>query len=78
MSELGHSNSQSFLDPFNWKMPNRSDLMSLSSINFNKDGVRLKTANGLRTNRRDTEALNTNDIRGKYNWSINFNLHLST
>ena len=66
MSELAHSQSASHLDPFNWKFPSRKDLMSLSVINPAKDGQRLKTAVGLRTNRRNTESLTTQDIRGKF------------
>jgi hypothetical protein len=31
-------------DPFNWPMPKREDLMSLSSINPDKDLFRAKTA----------------------------------
>jgi hypothetical protein len=50
------------LDPWNWKTPSRSDLMSLSNINEKQDLTRVKTAIGLRTNRKSTTNLNTDDI----------------
>lgn len=52
-------------DPFNFPMPNRSDLMSLSVINADKDLMKTTTSKftsprGLSNN------LATNDITGKY------------
>lgn len=32
-------------DPFNWPAMNRADLMSLSNIDANKDGMHTRTAN---------------------------------
>lgn len=49
----------------NYKFPQRSDLMSLSSLNWQQDQVRVKTANGLRTNRVNSFNLTTNDILSK-------------
>jgi len=49
-------------DPWNWKMPGRESLMSLSSINEKKDLVRAKTAVGLRGNRNYTANLYVDDI----------------
>lgn len=59
------SGHQPYQDPWNWKMPGRESLMSLSSINSTQDQVRVKTANGLRTKRLETANLSTVDIKGK-------------
>jgi hypothetical protein len=56
--ELGES------DPWNWKMPQRNSLMSLSNIDEKKDLVRAKTANGMRTKRQFTANLYVDDIAG--------------
>lgn len=41
-------------DPFNWPMPNRDQLMSLSSINFNQDNMIAKKKNGVFTKRTES------------------------
>jgi hypothetical protein len=47
MATVGTSNSiTSTLDPFNWPMPKREDLMSLSTITKERDLFRNKTAVG--------------------------------
>ncbi len=53
-------------DPWNWRFPQRSDCMALSSINEAKDQVRVKTSQGLRSKRTESQALFTGDIRGKF------------
>ena len=63
-SEAG-SKMQAYQDPWNWKMPGRDSLMSLSSINYKQDMVRVKTACGMRTKRLETANLSTVDIKGK-------------
>ena len=50
-------------DPWNWKMPNRASLMSLSNIT-EKDMVRAKTAQGIRTKRNYTANMHLDDITG--------------
>ena len=40
------NNATGTLDPFNWPMPKREDLMSLSTISKEKDLFRNKTAVG--------------------------------
>ena len=53
-------------DPFNWPMPKRQDLMSLSTINPDTDLVRAKTAQASQRMRSTSQNLDTEDIRGKY------------
>ena len=50
-------------DPWNWKMPSRSSLMSLSKIS-DADMVRAKTAQGMRTKRNFTANMHLDDIIG--------------
>jgi len=55
-------------DPWNWPMPNRSELMSNSNgITAARDMVRPKTVCGLRGSRIFSANLHTDDIRGKCN-----------
>lgn len=49
-------------DPWNWKFPQRNDLMNLSSLNWQQDRVRVKTAKGMRTDRIGSMNMQTNDI----------------
>mmetsp|Transcript_7930 Transcript_7930/g.13310 ORF Transcript_7930/g.13310 Transcript_7930/m.13310 type:complete len:111 (+) Transcript_7930:38-370(+) len=51
-------------DPWNWKMPGRASLMSLSKITREKDQVRAKTANGLRGRKVSSFSMYTGDIEG--------------
>jgi hypothetical protein len=51
-------------DPWNWKMPSRSSLMSLNAISEKKDMVRATTAKGLRTKRIFTANMHLDDIYG--------------
>ena len=51
-------------DPFNVPMPNRSDLMSLSTINAKNDQVKTTTGK-FSTMRGVSNNLNTVDIAGK-------------
>ena len=51
-------------DPWNWRMPSRSSLMSLSKISEEKDFVRAKTAQGMRSKRRFTANMYVDDIAG--------------
>ena len=50
-------------DPFNWPMPKRADLMSLSSLG-QRDVPRVKTANYTRRVRDQSQNLDTLDIKG--------------
>ena len=52
-------------DPFNYPMPSRKDLMSLSTINAS-DNLKTTTKNFI-TNRYTSTNLNTSDIQGKIN-----------
>ena len=49
-------------DPWNWRMPSRSSLMSLSKMSEEKDMVRAKTAFGMRTKRTYTANMYVDDI----------------
>ena len=51
-------------DPFNWPTLNRNDLMSLSTINKDKDLVRVKTAQATLGMRSTSQNLDTQDIQG--------------
>ena len=51
------------VDPFNWPMPKRADLMSLSSLG-QRDVPRVKTANYTRRVRDQSQNLDTLDIKG--------------
>ena len=51
-------------DPYNFPMPNRSDLMSLSIINSHKDGE-YTHAKQFNTGRGYNQALKTSDIEGR-------------
>jgi len=53
-------------DPFNWPMPKREDLMSLNTINPDKDLARAKTAAATMRMRSTSQNLETTDIRGKF------------
>lgn len=52
-------------DPFNYPMPNRKDLMSLQTINPNKDFAKT-TTKSLITGRLESNNLNTSDITGNF------------
>jgi len=51
-------------DPFNYAMPNRSDLMSLSTIK-QTDNMKTNTKQ-FQTGRYESSNLTTNDIQGKF------------
>lgn len=51
-------------DPWNWRMPSRSSLMSLNKISEEKDLCRAKTSSGIRTKRNFTANLYVDDIGG--------------
>jgi hypothetical protein len=51
-------------DPFNWPMPKRADLMSLSTLG-RRDVARVKTANYVRREREQSCNLETLDIQGR-------------
>ena len=51
-------------DPFNFPMPNRADLMSLSTINDKKDNMKTTTVK-FQSFRSTSQNLVTNDIQGK-------------
>ena len=57
-------------DPFNWPMPKRADLMSLSSLG-QRDVPRVKTANYIKRIRDTSKNLDTIDIRGKIDFCGN-------
>ena len=52
------------LDPFNYQMPCRKDLMSLSSINYCQDGMKTTTMK-FSTVRALSNNMTTRDIDGK-------------
>ena len=56
--------SQNNSDPFYFPMPNRKDLMSLSTINPQKDQAKTTTKN-FTSGRMESNNLNTSDIQGK-------------
>jgi len=55
----------SSMDPFNYPMPSRKDLMSLSTIDANKDAMKTTTRK-FSTRRFESTNLNTGDIYGKH------------
>lgn len=65
MATTSAAQLQNAKDPFNWPMPTRSDLMSLSSISKDKDLVRVKTAQAAIRMRSTSQNLDTRDINGK-------------
>jgi hypothetical protein len=52
-------------DPFNFPMPNRRDLMSLSTINPAADTAKTTTKK-FQSSRMESNNLNTSDIAGTY------------
>ena len=52
------------VDAFNWPMPGRDSLMSLSGINYAQDKIRSQVANRVFTKRTESQSLFTNDIKG--------------
>lgn len=52
------------MDPFNYRMGSRADLMSLSTINAAKDNMRTSTMK-FESRRQVSQNLNTRDIDGK-------------
>lgn len=56
--------SRPAFDPFNFPMPNRADLMSLSVINKDKDYMKTTTSKFI-SNRSASMNLHTKDIDGK-------------
>ncbi|CDW75394.1 UNKNOWN [Stylonychia lemnae] len=64
MALQGGAKTSTNKDPFNWPMPNRKDLMSLSSISKDKDLFRAKTAHVSQRQRSVSHNLATNDIQG--------------
>ncbi len=53
-------------DPFNWPMPSRGDLMSLSTLNQKRDMTRVKTASAAQRPRNQSLNMHTADIDGRY------------
>ena len=53
-----------FTDPFNYPMPSRKDLMSLSTIRADKDGMKTTTSKFI-SSRATSMNLSGNDIEGK-------------
>jgi len=51
-------------DPWNWAMPNRSDLMNLNTLKEDKDLIKVKLMNGLRTKRQQSANMRADDITG--------------
>lgn len=58
MTEAGNT------DPWNWKMPNRADLMNLNTLKEDKDLFRVKLTNGIRTKRQTSTNMVASDIEG--------------
>ena len=52
------------VDPWNWKMPSRADLMNLNTLNEDKDHIRVKLQNGIRTKRMTSANMVASDISG--------------
>lgn len=59
------STQNRFMDPFNFPMPSRKDLMSLSTINASKDYMKT-TTNKFNSKRSQSTNLSNADIEGKY------------
>ena len=57
--------TSSSTDPFNWPFPTRQDLMSLSTLQKNRDLVRVKTAVATSRVRQKSQNLDAHDIDGK-------------
>ena len=58
-------------DPFNFPMPNRADLMSLSTIRADKDGMKTTTFK-FQSGRSSSNNLNSRDIDGKLYFQYEF------
>ena len=56
--------SASNVDPWNWKMPSRCDLMNLNTLTEDKDHIRVKLQNGIRTKRLTSANMQASDISG--------------
>ena len=54
------------MDPYDFPMPNRADLMSLSTINKEKDNMQTHTKK-FHSSRAFNQALEVNDIHGNSN-----------
>ena len=55
-----------FKDPFNWPTQNRSDLMSLSKLDWKNDATHTRTLNYRPKTRQFSQNLNNHDIDGKF------------
>ena len=62
--------AQSNMDHFDWPMPQRADLMSLSTITY-KDSTRVKTAQVMHRPRAESKNLDTKDIHGEIFANLN-------
>jgi len=64
MSIFKPSDGTNERDPFNWKMPSRKDTMTLQGLREEKDLERVKTAQGVRTKRCQSNNMYCRDIQG--------------
>ncbi len=64
MPTAAATSTSRFNDPFNYPMPNRCDLMSLSTINVEKDAMKTTTSKFI-SKRGQSMNLSANDIDGK-------------
>ena len=68
MATTASNNITTNLDPYNWPMPTRADLMSLSTITKEKDLFRNKTAVGFTRARGTSQNMQIDDIEGKLSY----------
>ena len=54
-------------DPWNWKFPQRADTMSLSTLDEEKDQIKIKSHRRLKTSRNHSLNLLSHDITRKFN-----------
>ena len=57
-------------DPWNWKFPQRSDTMSQSTLDEERDQVKLYSNRTIRTKRNNSLNLLSQDINGKWPHSL--------
>jgi len=55
-------------DPWNWKFPQRSDTMSQSTLDEEKDQVKIYTRKNMKTTRNHSLNLLSQDITGKFHF----------
>lgn len=57
-------------DPWNWKFPQRCDTMSNSTLDEDRDQVKIRASHKMRTSRNQSLNLLSTDINSKFNRSF--------